>query len=103
MFSVFLHALCVHFSFATVSGIIFFLFFSLTIVHIDPDDCKDKEDANCDERADEGKCLKDFNGMVKDCPWSCRFCAREGGRLFWQDKRVVQAASPSTVNFIIFQ
>ena len=51
----------------------------MTFVKVDikPEDCNDKND-QCQELAKKGLCLKDFQKMLKNCPWSCRFCAKKG-------------------------
>jgi len=41
--------------------------------------CEDDAEADCEGLSQE-KCLQEFNDMVEDCPWSCHFCAKEGGR-----------------------
>lgn len=42
--------------------------------------CKDDPDVDCKGKTEE-ECRDDLENMVKDCPWSCRLCAKEGGKL----------------------
>lgn len=53
----------------------------LIVNEISREDCKDDPEEEC-EGLNKEECLRDddFERMLKVCPFSCRFCAREGGK-----------------------
>lgn len=40
--------------------------------------CEDDPDADCEGKTEE-ECLADLDNMKRDCPFTCRFCAKKGG------------------------